>query len=493
MDPSLRLRFGRSGLVAALLLVACATNPVTGKQEFTLMSSEREAALGRQVAEQVAREIGLVEDPELAAYLDGLGQRLAAHSPRRDVVYRFAVADMPEPNAFALPGGWIYVSRGLLAIANSEAELANVVGHEIGHVAARHAAQRETRATGVGLLAALGSVAAGAAGGQPAANAAAQLGQLAGAGYIASYGRDQERQADEVGQRIAADTGYDPAAMASFLGTLERESLLRSGGRPRPSFLDSHPVTGERVQATAARAAGLAVAPAPVEAVSREAFLDRLEGLLLGPDPAEGVFHGERFLHPGLGIALDFPAGWPTQNTRDAVGAGAPRQDAFLVLQAQGASEDPLRAAQRFSEAHRLPLGEGVRLRVGGWEAYRAWAEARSGGSPVALELTWIAHPQLTLRLTAMASEPRFRVYSESFRAAARSLHPLTRAERAGIQERRLRVVRAREGEGLAGLSRRTGNAWSVAETAVANGLPQEVSLGAGERVKIAVEAPYAR
>jgi predicted Zn-dependent protease len=111
----------------------------------------------------------------------------------------------------------------------------------------------------------------------------------------------------------------------------------------------------------------------------------------------------------------------------------------------------------------------------------------------VALELTWIAHPQLTLRLTAMASEPRFRVYSESFRAAARSLHPLTRAERARIQERRLRVVRAREGEGLAGLSRRSGNAWSVAETAVANGLPQEVSLGAGERVKIAVEAPYAR
>ena len=181
------------------------------------MSSEREAQLGAQTAARVAAEMGLVESPALSAYVDESGQRLARHSPRRDVVYRVAVVDWKEPNAVAVPGGYISGSRGLRAIANSEAERANVIGHEIGHVAARHSAQRETRALGVGVLAALGTVAAAAAGGESAAQGAAQIGQVAGAGWIASYGRDQERQADEVGQKLAAQAGWDPAAMAKFL------------------------------------------------------------------------------------------------------------------------------------------------------------------------------------------------------------------------------------------------------------------------------------
>jgi predicted Zn-dependent protease len=480
-------------LAAALLLAACVTNPVTGRSEFTLMSPERETALGRQAAEQVEREIGLVDAPELTAYVERLGQRLARSSPRGDLVYRFAVADMEEPNAFALPGGWIYVSRGLLAIANSEAELANVIGHEIGHVAARHAAQRETRAAGVGLLAALGGIAARAAGGEAVGRSVAQLGQLAGAGVIAFYSRDQERQADEVGQEIAARTGYDPAAMASFLGTLERDSLQRTAAPRRPSFLDSHPLTSDRVEATAARAKGLALGPAPPDAASRAAFLPHLENLVVGPDPAEGVFEAERFLHPGLGLAIDFPAGWRTQNRRDAVGAGAPGQDAFIVLEAQGPREDPLRAAQRFASARKLPLGEGVHLRIGGWDAYRSWSEARSQSGDVAIDLTWIAHPDATLRVTGVAGASRFRVYAESFRATARSVRPLQRAERAGLKVRRLRIVRARRGERLAALSRRTGNVWSAAETAIANALPQEAEFERGELVKIAVEVPYKR
>jgi predicted Zn-dependent protease len=478
-------------LVLALLLAACVTNPVTGRSEFTLMSPEREAALGRQAAEQVERQIGLADAPALAAYVERLGQRLARHSPRRDLAYHFAVADMEEPNAFALPGGWIYVSRGLLAIANSEAELANVIGHEIGHVAARHAAQRETRTAGVGLLTALGSIAAGAAGGQTAGRSVAQLGQLAGAGLIASYSREQEHQADEVGQAIAARSGYDPAAMASFLGTLERAASQRAAAPRRPSFFDSHPVTSDRVEATATRARGLALGPAPSDAASRAAFLAQLEGLVVGPNPAEGVFEAERFLHPGLGLAIDFPAGWRTQNRRDAVGAAAPAEDAFVVLEIQGPREDPLRAAQRFAAANELPLAEGMRLRIGGWDAYRSWSEARSQSGTVTIDLTWIAHPDATLRVTGLAGASRFRVYAESFRATARSVRPLRRAERGGLEVRRLRVVRARRGERLAALSRRTGNAWSVAETAIANALPQEAALRGGERVKIAVDVPY--
>jgi predicted Zn-dependent protease len=207
----------RAALASCLLLLACVTNPVTGREELVLMSPSREAAVGREAAAQVADEMGLVEDAALLAYVRGLGARVAAHSPRKDVSYQFAIANMAETNAFALPGGYIYVSRGLLALARSEDEVANVLAHEVGHVAARHAAQRETQALGVGLLSMLGTLGAAALGGQAAAAVAQQLGQVAGAGLIASYGRDQEREADDVGQRMARAAGFDPGGMVTFL------------------------------------------------------------------------------------------------------------------------------------------------------------------------------------------------------------------------------------------------------------------------------------
>jgi predicted Zn-dependent protease len=409
------------------------------------------------------------------------------------VVYRFAVVDMMEPNAFALPGGYIYVSRGLLAIANSEAELANVIGHEIGHVAARHSAQRETRALGVGVLAALGTAAAGAIGGEGAAQGAAQIGQVAGAGLIASYGRDQERQADEVGQTLAAQAGWDPAAMASFLHTLGREAELRSGEPHLPSFLDSHPMTSERVQSTATRADALRVSPASPIARTRSAFYARLANLLVGPDPAEGVFRGERFLHPDLGFAIDFPRGWETQNAKTAVAAQTPRGDAGLVLQTQAGSGDPLEAAQRFAQENQLQLEDGKRERIGGFQTYRARAKVLVEGQPAMAELTWIAHPRAMFRLLGLAPSDRLDDYAGSLRDAARSFRSLEGRERDGITELRLRVAEAREGESLAAVSRRTGNAWSLEETAMANDRPTQRRLRGGEPVKIAVEVPYRR
>ena len=275
----------------ALLGLSCVTNPVTGRREISLMSAAQEEALGRQAAAQVEAEIGLVDDPALNAYVREIGERLARYSPRQDVQYHFAVANMVEPNAFALPGGYIYVSRGLLAIANSEAELANVIGHEIGHVAARHAAQRQTQQAGAG-LATLGAVLVGAVlGGGAGAELGGQVAQVAGAGLIASYGRDQERQSDEVGQTLTAESGWDPAGMPDFLSTLGRDSRLRADGQDRrPSFLDSHPMTEERVETTEARARALPFEPGTGAAGSRAAFLRRLEGMVVGEDPSEGLF-----------------------------------------------------------------------------------------------------------------------------------------------------------------------------------------------------------
>lgn len=487
--PTSPARILRATLAAlALGLAACATavNPVTGRTELTTMSPAQEAALGKQAAAQVEREIGLVRDPRLVAYVEEIGRRLAARSPRQDVTYRFAVADMPEANAFALPGGWVYVSRGLLALANSEDELANVIGHEIGHVAARHAAQRQTRATGVGLLSALGTLAAAVIGGGEAARMAGQLGQVAGAGVIASYSRDQERQADVVGQRIAVEAGWDPAGMATFLETLEREGRLRAdGARRAPSFLDSHPAAGERAVMAHRRAAELGGAD---RAHDRAAFLRHIEGVAVGPDPREGVFREQLFLHPDLGFALEFPRGWRTRNSRHAVGAMAPRGDAVVVLESQSAREEPIAAAHRWLAASPAArVIESGAARVGPWPAYQALVRARAQQGEAVLLLTWIAHPQGTFRLTGMTSPAAWRFYAPVFDAVAESLRPLTAAERKSATGLRLAVVRAQDGESLARLGQRTGNRWTLEETAVANALPRDARLEGGRPVKVAL------
>ena len=456
------------------------------------MSVERENALGRQAAQEVEQSIGLVRDPELTTYVDALGQRLARHSPRRDVTYRFHVADMPEPNAFALPGGYIYVSRGLLVIANSEAELSNVIGHEIGHVAARHASQRETRSIGVGVLSALGTIVAGVAAGGQAAQAVSQLGQIAGAGLIASYGRDQERQADEVGQQLAAQSGWDPGAVSRFFTTLERQTTLEHGER-LPSFLDSHPMTSERAQATAARARSLTLTPAPPVAATQAAFLHQLENLLIGSDPAQGVFRGARFLHPGLDLALDFPNGWQTQNAVDAVGAISPQRDALIMLETQGPPGDPQAAGAKFAQANGIVLQSDSRESLDGMQAFHALAAKQTQDGPLVLDLTWIAHPRAMLRLVGISPQARYRGQASTFAGVSRSVARLSAAERDGIRERRLRIVEARAGETLGALSSRVHNVWSLDETTIANALEREPRLAPGQLVKVAVEVAHRR
>jgi predicted Zn-dependent protease len=484
----------RSAAALTALLLACATNPVTGREEIVLMSPSREASVGKEAAAQVAAEMGLVEDPALLAYVSQVGTRVAAHSPRKDVPFSFAIANMPETNAFALPGGYVYVSRGLLALARSEDELANVLAHEVGHVAARHAAQRETRALGVGLLSILGTVAAGALGGEGAASAASQLGQVAGSGLIASYGRDQERQADDVGQKMAKAAAFDPSGMATFLGALDREVTLRLGGEQRrPSFLDSHPAAPERVASASARAGTLGTRGGLAPLPERNAFVARLEGILVGEDPAEGVVRDRVFLHPDLDLRLEFPAGWNVQNGKQAVGAQEPKGAALIVLQAQERGDDPRAAAEKFLRANAQGLELLEHGAFSGAEAkgYRARARVALSQGTAGAELFWFAHRGTIYRLQCLAAEQNFAGFVPHFERSAKSFRTLTNEERNSIRERRLHVVSARGGEALAALAERSGNVWKLEQVALANGIEANARLAAGQRIKLAVERPY--
>ena len=248
-------------LLAAALLAACGTqvvNPVTGQTERTVMDEQTEIAEGAKAHKEVLQEYRPYDSPKLQAYVDDLGQRLAKQSHRAGLTWTFTVLDSPEINAFALPGGYVYVTRGIMAFLDSEAELAGVMGHEIGHVTARHGAQRATRrqSAGIGVIAAtvLGAVleVGGLSG---ATNIASQLSQGAAAGYVASYSRDQESQADELGAEYLARNHYDPRNMIDVIQALKSQEQFavdnaKAEGKPAPSgsnWLSSHPANDKRL------------------------------------------------------------------------------------------------------------------------------------------------------------------------------------------------------------------------------------------------------
>jgi predicted Zn-dependent protease len=492
-------RTGRALVASAVALTlvgggsGCVRNPVSGWPEVTLMTDAQEVELGRRGAERVRSEMGLVEAERLDAYVKSVGAKVARHSPRFDVEYHFAVVDREEPNAFALPGGWIFVSRGLLAIVNSEDELAGVLGHEIGHIAARHAAQRQTTATGIGILA------------LPALVLAATLGTggevlgspllLLGSGLLATYSRAQERQADEVGQTMSAEAGYDPTAMSQFLATLESATSLASGEARGSKFFDSHPSTPERVEDTRRYASQLRWTRVPGIAPTRDAFLGELDGLLIGPDPAGGVFDGARFAHPLLGFSVRFPPTWQGVNTPQAAIAVAPERDAQITLDVAAKSND-LRGVvttnlQKLGEDVGIDVVESEPIEVGGLAGYRAQVVTGVGDDAVPIEITWISFRGSVYRLVGVAHRSVFEERQRAIQAAAGSFRALTEADRASIFEERLRVATARERETLSELSNRTANAWGTEQTAVANGLSAADPLAGGALVKVSIREPF--
>ncbi len=472
----------RASLVgfAACLVVACA--PLT---------TEREIAVGRSAAQQVEREMGLVRDPELVAYVRALGSRLAALSPRKDLAYDFNVVDMAEANAFALPGGHIYVSRGLLAISNSEDELANVIGHEIGHVAARHHAQRQTRQQQVGMLSALGTLAAAVVGGAEAAQGVGQLSQIAGGGYLAAHSRDEERQADEIGQALAANAGWDPTGMARFLNTLEHETTLKLGHARRPGFLDTHPATPERVESAWARARRLARTPARPIARDRAAYLAKLDGLVVDEDPAGGLFEDTLFRQPELNFRVSFPSGWRTSNSPNAVAAAAPDQSALIQLVIAAKGSDPRAAAQKDLAKQDVPVVSHGPVSISGLGGYQVRLSQPSEQGKIGGLFTWIAHDGRIYRLECIAAEARFARFTPLCERTTRSFRPLDGADRGKIRAHVLRIETARPDESLARLGERTGNVWSPERTAVANGMGKALALPSDRLLKIAVAIPY--
>ncbi len=479
--------------LAALLAFACTVNPTTGRRTPVLSSSASESDTGAKVAKMVEEQMGLVDDPGLVAYVRAIGRRIASKSPRKDVEYHFFVVDVQEPNAFALPGGYIYISRGLLPLVNSEDELAGVIGHEVAHVAALHYAKQQIRSApflpvrfATALTGALTSIVSPTVG-----RAIAGVGEVGSALVLSPYGRGQENEADELGQQFAADAGWDPAGISTFMATLSREQALQGHDPERTSFLSTHPTSPARGARTAERASTLTRAQIQPIAADPGDFFGRMEGLLVGASASEGVFDGNRFLHPGLNLAVAFPTSWVTANTSQAVGATSPDKDAVVVLTLAGEGVDPVAAARAF----RTESGQRVRdlesFKIGSLDATRSRLETGGFFSRRSVDLTWIAYAGRIYQIAGISASSNFQDFQPTFVAVSKSFHPLRQAERDSIREDRLRVVRAHKGEKIEEILERSGSRSDPEAIAVANGVQADTRFDSGAPVKITRPVPY--
>ncbi len=456
----------------ALLLVAgaCASKPKR-KGRTVLMTSYDDARVGEEASAGVAAQLGVLDNPELGAYVTEIGLKLLRGLPRRAFRYQFAVVDPTEPNAFALPGGYIFISRGLLALTGSEDELACVIGHEIIHVNHRHAAAQQGLAKrGIAM-------------------------PWVRAGKNAAYGRDMERDADKGGQILCAAAGYDPMALSTFLARLGQTARSQIGYARNPSFLDTHPGSTERAAVNAVRASEMRWRRDPLLGDTQASLFAKIEGLPIGQRPEAGVFRGDLFLHPDLDFQIRFPRVWATSNSNQAVGAAEPRGQAIVFLTADAPLGEPREIAEQWVEKTRemqsIDVRDSKHVKVGHIDAWRMQVDSSTGGGRLSSLITFIPYREATWRVTGMARASQAESFLGRTLVTTRSFRPLEDKERASIVSMKLAIVEARPGERLTALSERTGNAWELAQLALYNGVFVNHRFGGGELVKIVQTLPY--
>ncbi len=477
-------------LPALLLLVAvtqsdCARNPVTGKRQLVLLSEAQEIEVGKASHPEILSEFGRVDDAALQDYIQRIGSEIAGVSHRPDLPWTFTVVDTPVVNAFALPGGYIYVTREILAYMNNEAELAGVLGHEAGHVTARHGVTQVSRAQLFGLALGVGSI---------FSSTVRQVGDLAqiGAGLLLlKYGRDAERQSDQLGVEYMYDVGYDPREMSQFFRVFER--MREESGQVLPNWLSSHPAPPDRIEATRALAEQLMEEkPRQGLRVQRDDYLSKIDNSVFGENPREGFTEGGRFLHPDLRFQIQYPDGWKVRNTRSSVVFTEPDGQAGVQLtlappQFAGSPESRAQAVAREAGAS---LVSGRATRINGNPAYLAVLSASDpqGGTQQALA-AFISYGSNLYELLGAAAPAVYSRYTSTLEQIMTSFRSLNDRRYLDVQPDRLRIHRAGRGETLRSLAQRYPHPrMDLEDLADLNRIDPDQALEPGRLVKV-VEA----
>jgi len=423
-----------TGCVLLLLVQACAVNPVTGRRQLMLYSEQDEIAMGKQTHEQIQQQYGFYNDPAINAYVTRVGSTMTAHTHRPHLEYHFAVLDSPVVNAFAAPGGYIYVTRGIMAMMNSEAELAVVLGHELGHVNARHSMSRLSNAVLASAGLAIGSV---------LSETFTDLAGLAGTGLqvlFLQYSRDDEREADELGVAYAREGRYNPAKMIDFFVALEKMGDL-SGGHALPGFLSTHPLTSERIENTRA----MITEQDQNLNIRSSDYFKSIQGMVYGSDPRQGYVEGDSFYHPVLRFAYTIPKDWNVQNLPSQVIMISPQEDAGIILQAEQSTQNPAAyAAGKAKDYEGASLRGEQNRNINGLAAYQQiWDGTQEDGTKLRLHLTYIQHTSHIYTFMGLTRLQDYDTYTPSFGATASSFRRLTDRKYLDRKPKRIKLVAA--------------------------------------------------
>ncbi len=470
-------------LLAAAALANCAQNPVSGQQNLVLLSESQEVAVGRREDANVRKQFGVYDNAALQQYVNEVGQRLAKASHRPGLQYHFLVVDSQDINAFALPGGYIYITRGILAHLNSEAELAAVLGHELGHVTARHSVQQLTAATAASVGAAILQIFVPETRGALGDNAI----NLLGGALLSGYGREHELEADRLGAEYLARAGYDPQATIRVIGVLKNQELFDAevakaeGRQPRAyhGLFATHPDNDTRLQQVVGEAARFKQADLRT---AQDEFLRKLDRMVYGDSPSQGVVRENHFYHAGLGLAMRFPAGWRVQNRPQNVAATSPKGDALIDLRAagpaQGSPEDVLRK--------RVNLGFGAQVApttINGLPA--AVVNTSMGGRPTRVACVFLGKAAYLVGAQGRTAQA-FSQHQGAINDSLMSFHAITGQELAFARPLRLRVINAPAGLTFAELARRAPlGKYAEGTLRVLNGMYPAGEPAAGQPLKI--------
>ena len=471
-------------VAAAILLSSCSVNPATGQKQFTgLLPAAQEESMGASEHAKVEKTYGAFITGPLADYVNRIGHKVAANTERTDVQYKFYVIDSPVVNAFALPGGYVYITRGLIALANNEAELAGVIGHEIGHVTGRHAAARMSQGALVGIGAAILSAATGSQAVGQVANVGSDL-------YIKSYSRGQEDEADELGIRYLSKAGYDPKAMASFLASLDAQTKLdaRIAGKSEGegmNYFSTHPVTADRV----AHAHALAMNYPQGGVLNREVFMPVLNGLVYGDSDAQGFERGNMFYHPKMAFAFSVPAGFQIQNNPSELIA-AHSSGALFILDAgrDDQGRDPLAYLTQNWMKDKPPTGA-ESITINGLRAATAAFAGTANGKSVLIRVVAIEwKPGQFFRFQMAIPQNAGTDVVEGLKRTTYSFRAMTAAERSSIKPLRVRTFTAGTGDSVAMAAAKMAlPTYREERFRVLNGLPTG-NLTAGQVYKVIAE-----
>lgn len=412
-----------SSVFILLSLSACAINPVTGKKQIVFMSEAQEIAMGQQSDPEIVAFFGLYEDPQLQEFITEKGKKMAAISHRPKLAYEFKVVDSPVINAFAVPGGYVYFTRGIMAHFNNEAEFAGVLGHEIGHVTARHSViqQRNQLFGQIGLLAGIILV--------------PQLGQfvepLSQGMQLAllKFGRDAERQSDELGVDYSSQIGYDATEMAGFFETLERQQE-NSGGGEIPDFLSTHPSPEERnAKVEKLALAWQAKSKLTEFEVNRNSYLRQIDGLIIGEDPKQGFVENNAFYHPVLKIQFPIPTDWAHQNSPQQFQMASKAGDAIMMLTlAPGATVEE--AANAILQRYTLTMVDSRKETINGLPAIIMVAEQKQEQATIQVLSTLIQFEGNIYSLMGISDLTKFISYQPVFLNTMRNFKELKDSEK---------------------------------------------------------------